>query len=204
MAQLLLYTDRKMSILKEHSLFVKEKAFRFFNQYEIFDSSNRKIGHVQEARKFLKKLIGKFELDFYDGERIVVRAKKPFSIIRPKVYIYDANDVFLGYFVKKIIAFRPRFYVYDANDVQIGMLEGDFIGWNFALHDKKEQMVVDVNKKFAGILKEAFTTADSYRMHFMESKTVDRRIALAVPFMVDILLKERRRSSGMRHTYFRD
>ena len=187
-----------MSLLTTKQLFIKEKAFKIFNHFDIYDKDNKQIGYAEEAKKWAKKVTGRFELNFYEKDKLLMKVKKPFSIIKPRAYVYDVDDTLLGYFVKKIIALRPRFYLYDAHDKQIGMLEGDFIAWNFELVDENEKVVVDINKRFSGIAREMFTTADAYRMTFSDSKTIDRRIALATPFMIDLLLKESQNSRSRR------
>jgi len=174
---------------------VKEKAFKIFNHYEIFDSDNRKLGYVQETKDFLKKLTRRFEVNIFDGEKKIIVLKKPFSIIRPRIHIHDVNGVLLGTFVKKLISFRPRFFLNDANERHLGKLEGDFIGWNYSLNDESGNMVAEISKKFSGVLREVFTTADSYKIHFNHHKSIDDRLALAVPFMVDLLSEQRKRNS---------
>ena len=190
-----------MSLFDQNQLIVKEKAFKIFNHFEIYDKSNTVIGQATEAKNWLKKLTGRFQLDFYEHNRRVLRIKKPFSIIKPRAYVYGADNQLLGYFVKKVIALRPRFYVFNAQKQQIGMLEGDIIGWNFELIDSNRQPVLVVNKKFAGFAREVFTTADAYNLFFHENKNIPKQVALATPFVVDMLIHEHKKRGMHIHTY---
>ena len=180
-------------LLDYNQIFVKEKVrfFRLSNVYEVYDQNQKKIGDVKEKTNFLKKLLRKFRLEFYDTDgKLLFTAKKPFGFIKQKFYLYDPNDQLIGHFYKKIIALIPQFFIFNPQEQQIGLLKGDFFAWNFQILDNNKTSCAGINKRFAGALRELFTNADSYQMTIKNAKTIDKRLLLAAPFVVDMIMKE--------------
>ena len=191
-----------MSLLDYNWLFIKEQVrfLRISNVYDVYDQNQNKIGAVKEKTNFLKKLLGKYTLEFYDkDDRLLFTAKKPFAFIKKKVFIYDSNSQLLGHFYKKIIALIPQFLIFSREGQQIGLLKGDFFAWNFQIEDMQKKRIALINKIFSGALREFFTTADSYQIMIYEPKSIDKRLLIAAPFVVDIIMKEEQgRKGGLR------
>jgi uncharacterized protein YxjI len=71
-------------------------------------------------------------------------------------------------------------------------LKGNFIGWDFKI-SKDDQEWANITKKWAGIGKELFTSADNYILeinHLVPKDDKVRTIMLGAVLCIDFLLKE--------------
>ncbi|MBW2980846.1 LURP-one-related family protein [Candidatus Woesearchaeota archaeon] len=189
------------TLLGHNRLFVKEQVrfFRISNVYDIYDQNQNKLGQVKERTNLLKKVLRKYELGFYDTDgRLLFSARKPFAFIKQKFFLYDENNRLIGNFYKKIVAVMPQFFIYNNQGDQIGLLKGDFFAWNFQIIDNNKTNLAVINKIFSGGLREIFTSADSYQIMIHHDKTVDRRLLIAAPFIVDMIMKEQRGKRSVR------
>jgi Scramblase len=58
---------------------------------------------------------------------------------------------------------RKHFALVDGRGDGIGSIDGEnWMSWDFAIHDSTGAEVGRITKKWAGILKEGYTTADTY------------------------------------------
>lgn len=186
------------TLLGNNRLFIKEQVrlLRLSNIYDIYDQNQNKIGVVKEKTNLLKKALRKYELGFYDADGILLfKAKKPFAFIKQKFFLYDENNKLIGNFYKKIVAVMPQFFIYNNQGQQIALLKGDFFAWNFKIVGNNKNNLAVINKMFSGGLKEMFTSADSYQIMIHSDKTIDRRLLIAAPFVVDMLMKEGKKKS---------
>lgn len=180
-------------LLESKQLFVKEhvRFFRLSNVYEVYDLNQKKIGEVKEKTNLLKKILRIYKLDFYDeGGNLLFTAKKPFAFIKQKFFLYDNGGQLIGNYYKKIIAIMPQFFMYDEKGEQIALLKGDFFAWNFQIVASDGSSLANINKVFSGALREMFTSADSYHIMIHNDKKIDKRMLIAAPFVVDMLMKE--------------
>jgi uncharacterized protein YxjI len=75
---------------------------------------------------------------------------------------------------------------------EIATIKGDWAAWNFEITDTAGQRIGRVDKKWDGLAKELFTTADKYVVNIEPSVTDEnQRIAIAsVAAAIDMILKE--------------
>jgi uncharacterized protein YxjI len=100
----------------------------------------------------------------------------------------------LGYFRAKAISIGPSFRMFDMQDREIGSVKGDWKGWNFQLLGTGGEELGRVTKKWAGLAKELFTTADTYVISLGTMATGRRDIAqllLAAGLAIDTVFKEK-------------
>lgn len=131
----------------------------------------------------------------YDDEtnEVVVSIKKKWSFIRSKVMITGKDGKEIGYFKSKILSLGGGFRVYDNNDIQFADVKGDWVGWDFKIVDMSSKIIGTISKKWAGIGKELFTTADNYVLSLYEDREhtdVDAALILAAGLAIDIIYKE--------------
>ena len=69
-------------------------------------------------------------------------------------------------------------------------MKGDWKGWNFRLLNKAERELGTITKKWAGIGKELFTSADNYIVAFRGSAPAQAILLLAAGLAVDTIYKE--------------
>ena len=87
---------------------------------------------------------------------------------------------------------RDEWEVLDANDQPLCMLQGKWTSWDFSFK-VGDQELGRVTKKWAGLGKELFTTADNYVLEIGNAVPADhpvRQLILAAVMCIDMVLKE--------------
>lgn len=191
--------DKKVYFIKEHVGFMKLAGV-----YDILDpETNSEIGCAKEEpggfikflRLFLSKVLLPNLVKVYDSEseEALFYIKKPVSFIKSKVSIFNNNDEFVGYFKSKVFTLGGGFYVYDHNDQVVAEIKGNWKGWNFKFLSAQGKEIGTVTKKWAGLGKELFTTADNYVISINEEEEYGPEVSmllLAAGLAVDIIYKE--------------
>ena len=192
--------DRNLYLIKEHA-----RLMKLVDRYDIFDpQTGEQIGIVKDEpssflkylRLFMKKRNLPTTVNVYENEDAapVFSIRKHMPIIRSKVQVIDGNDMPIGYFKSKILTIGGGFNVFDMQDNKIANIKGDWKGWNFKFLDPSGAEIGTVTKKWAGIGKELFTTADTYMISIDETKSDHKTnmMLLAAGLAIDIVFKERR------------
>lgn len=198
----------KAMLLNRKAFFIKEHVdfMRLAGTYDILDpESGQLIGQAKEEPGsiilFLRFLFGKKllpnQLNVYDilDQRIAFYIKKPASFLRAKVLVYDGDGTCIGYFISKLITLVGGFYVYDIDDRQVAEITGDWKGWNFRFVDQHGQDIGRVTKKWAGIGRELFTSADNYMISIDHPDAQGPRgsmLLLAAGLAIDTIFKEKK------------
>lgn len=77
--------------------------------------------------------------------------------------------------------------------VEVALVKGDWKGWNFRFLDSAENEIGTVAKKWAGIGKEFFTSADNYVIALnQEAAPAKAMLLLAAGLAIDTVFKERK------------
>ena len=193
--------QKNIFLFKEHL-----GMFKASNNYDIYDPKTKEIIlHCREknlnpvykiVRMFLTdfKAMTPFEIDIrgLDGKRII-KVKKGLSLILSKIEVFDENDKLIGLFKQKLFPnFYPKFEMFDEKENLVSILKGNLIGWNFEFL-KDENTIATVTKKWSGIGKEMFTSADNYMLEIKD--TVDkadplRLLIFAAVICIDMVFKE--------------
>jgi len=197
--------DTVHEVLNRNLFLVKEHVgmFKAANNFDIFDPESGET--LMECREDKLGAITKM-LRFTDYKRMtpfdvrvrtpdgtpVVRVTRGVSIFLSKVSVLDENDQVIGGFKQKFFSVGGKFDVLDPNDQPVCTLKGKLTGWNFRfLRDNME--LAQVSKKWAGLGKEMFTSADTYALSISESVPPDstlRILILAAVMCIDMVLKE--------------
>ncbi len=194
-------------LLNQKTFFVKERvAFaKLTDTYDILDPSTQQpIGIAREEppgwAKWLRLLISKqlmpTRVNIYEseGQPPVVSIHRGVTLLRAKVTVTDGGGSQLGYFKSKILSLGGGFYVYNMADQQIAEVKGDWKGWNFKFLGADGREVGTVTKKWAGIGKELFTSADNYIISFSDGISNSPEacaLLLAAGIAIDTVFKER-------------
>jgi uncharacterized protein YxjI len=192
-----------MSLFEHNVLLIDEKvnAFKFENEYKVFDESNNQIGSINQkltgGQKILRLLLNKamlpFTLDIVDTNGMTLaKIQRGWTFFMSKISIVDDKGNTVGFIKQKFKLFKPTFEIQSEKNEPIGKITGDWKAWDFKIFDDKEIQIGTVSKKWAGLLKEAFTTADKYIVT-IESNYLSKenRIAiLASAITIDMVLKE--------------
>jgi uncharacterized protein YxjI len=190
--------NRNVFLVKEHV-----GMFKAANNYDIYDPETGQI--VMECREERLGAITKF-LRFTDWKRMtpfdiqirtpdgqqLVRVTRGVSIFLSKVSVLDENDTVIGGFKQKFFSVGGAFNVLDENENPVCSLQGKWTGWDFRFIRDGEELA-HVTKKWAGLGKEFFTSADNYVLQISDAVPADSRIRqliLAAVMCIDMVLKE--------------
>lgn len=176
-------------------------AFKLSNAYKVYDQEGVEIGAIQEHKSFahillsfvLSKNMMPFELNILnaDGKR-VAQLKRGVTLFMSKVQIFNETGASIGSFKQQFTLMKPKFTLLDNVGHEIATIKGDWKAWNFSITDAAGNQVGTIDKKWNGIAKELFTTADKYAVNIHPSVTQENtRIAIAsVAAAIDMILKE--------------
>lgn len=193
------------SIFNEKTIFVKQLArvFKFGHVFEFYNQHKVKIGEAREEeitgwKKFVKmtkySALLPFTISIYDsaGNKIVT-LRKPFKWWMQEVNIHDEKDNVIGRYKQKFTFFKPTFHIFD-NEREFAMIQGNFVGWSYNITSASGQPLGVINKKFSGLAKEMFTTADNYQVKFEDSSlTADqKKILTSISCVIDMIFKNRK------------
>lgn len=193
------------SALDRNTFFVREHVgmFKAANNFDILDpATGEELLHCREP------VLGGFTklLRFSDYKRMtpfdvrvttpsgepVVSITRGVSIFLSKVLVHDHNGKSLGSFQQKMFSIGGKFELLDELGMPLCMLSGNWTGWNFRFV-RGDQQLAHVTKKWSGIGKELFTSADNYVLEISDEVPAGaplRRIILASVLCIDMVLKE--------------
>jgi uncharacterized protein YxjI len=192
-------------IVNRNLFFVKEHVglFKAANNFDIYDpSSTEMIMTCREENlgfftKFFRftdyKRMTPFDIEVKTvaGEK-VLRVKRETTWFRSDVDVFDENDVLVGQFRQKFLSIGGKFNVFDNVGNHLCMLKGKWTGWDFRFV-KDDVEFAHVSKKWSGLGKELFTTADNYMLEIdtrVPENNPMRLMILAAVLCIDMVLKE--------------
>ncbi len=191
-------------MLNLQTYFVREHVgmFKLHEAYDILDPSTGNVmaTAVEEAsplRKMLKVFLDKrmlpFRIELKDPqERTLLVIERGFTFLRSRVRVLDAQGNLLGTFKQRLLSIGGRFDILDNQDNPVAQLRGNLIGWEFRFLDSEDNELGQITKKWAGVGKELFTSADNYVVSLAEGVDPEALgpLMLAAALCVDMVLKE--------------
>ncbi len=193
-------------ILNTNIYFIKEHVgiFKAANNYDIFDPESNKL--ILECREEGLNLITKI-LRFTDFKTLtpfniaiktadgktILTVKRSFSLFLSRVEVYNENNDHIGSFKQKFFSIGGRFDVLDPKDNYLCQLKGKWTSWEFSFTNENEEYAL-VTKKWAGLGKELFTSADNYVLQInnnVQENNPIRMLILAAVLCIDMVLKEK-------------
>ena len=197
-------------LLDVNRMFVNQKAklIELTNEYKIRDEQGNEIGAIrQEGQTALKKaarLVSSLDqfmthtLGLYDntGTR-VLELTRPKKFLKSKLNVVDGAGRPVGQIAQQNAIGKIRFGL-EGNGTTLGEIRAEnWRAWNFAIVDHTGQERARITKKWEGLAKTMFTTADDYLVEIDPSVTGDfRLLILAAAAGVDTALKQDSRGFG--------
>ncbi len=194
--------NRKTFFIREHVGFMK-----LTDTYDILaPETQRQIGIAKERPGalilLLRFLINKQLLptkvfiyngpDHEDESKLLFSIRRGISLFRSRVNICNTRGAVVGWLRSKAFSLGGAFYVFDAADNEVAFVKGDWKGWNFRFLGKAEDEIGTITKKWAGIGKELFTSADNYIISLNREPAPEKAmLLLAAGLAVDIIYKEK-------------
>jgi uncharacterized protein YxjI len=190
--------SRNLYFVKEHVGF-----FKAANHYDIVDSDTNQVVLLcrEERLGFFTKLfrftdykrLTPFEVISRtpDGQPVLC-VKRGLTLFVSSVEVLDERGQRIGGYAQKFFALFDKFTVVGANDQPLCTLKGNWTSWDFRFM-AGEQELARVSKKWAGLGKELFTSADNYVLSISEMVPADnpiRGLILAAVMCIDLVLKE--------------
>jgi len=194
-----------MSLLERNRFIVNQKAklIELTNEYAILDEEGNRIGMIrQEGQSTLKKL-ARFvsSLDQFmthtlavyeeDGTK-VVELTRPRKFMKSRLEVSDGLGAAVGTIAQENIVGKKRFSLTGSSGEALGAINAEnWRSWDFRIEDALGSEVGRITKKWAGLGKEMFTSADNYVVEIDDAATGPLRLlALAAAAGVDTALKQ--------------
>jgi uncharacterized protein YxjI len=193
------------SILQRNLYFVKEHIgiFKAANNFDVHDLNSRellmtcreeKLGFLTKIFRFTEyKRMTPFEIEIktVTGEKVLT-VRRGVSIFLSTVEVLDENDQLIGKFKQKFFSIGGKFDVLDAQEQFVCTLKGKWTSWDFSFI-KENIEFARVTKKWQGIGRELFTSADNYVLQIDEKVSPEnpiRMLIMAAVMCIDMVLKE--------------
>jgi len=190
--------DLQRFLVKEQVAFL-----RTADTYDIFDpDTGKQVGSAREncgglvhlLRWFVNKMLMPTTVEMRDaGGNLVLTIYRPIQLFRARVDVRDANQQKIGSFKSKLFSLGGGFWVYDVEDQLVAEVKGDWKGWNFRFLTSDGAELGLVTKKWAGLGKELFTSADTYIVSLSDDladHVPTKTLLLAAALAIDIVYKE--------------
>lgn len=191
--------------LQQNQFFVKEHVgmFKASNNYDIFDpTTSQKVLECREPNLGIFAKIFRFtdykrmtpfniEIRTPEGSKVLT-IKRGISIFLSKVEVLDENDRLVGHFKQKFFSIGGKFDVLNAEGQTVCTLKGKWTSWDFRFMQGDSELA-NVSKKWSGIGKELFTTADNYMLSInnaVRSADNTRILIVAAVMCIDMVLKD--------------
>jgi uncharacterized protein YxjI len=192
------------SLFTERVLVVNQKAklIELTNEYKVFDQSGTQIGSVAEVgQSTLKKAarlvsrLDQFMTHTYEirdaSEQPVLLLTRPRKFMKSKFQIARPDGIVVGEITQKNVLGKIRFSL-NANGQEVGTLNAEnWRAWNFNIQDANGTEVARVTKKWEGLAKNVFTTADNYVVELLTAiEDPLRSLVVAAALCIDTALKQ--------------
>lgn len=181
----------------------RAKLIEMTTEFRILDEQGAQVGVVrQEGQTALKKaarFLGNVDqfmthtFSVYDAEGSkVLGITRPRKILRSKVEVTDGQGLPVGTIVQQNVIGKIRFGLRGPSGEELGAILGqNWRAWDFHVVDTQGQQIGSINKRWAGLGRELFTTADNYVVEVAEHVQGPLRLlALAAGAGIDTALKQ--------------
>jgi uncharacterized protein YxjI len=192
--------------LNKNLFFVKEhvKIFKAANSFDILDPDSKQV--VLQCREenlgFFTKMFRftdykrmtpfNMEIKTLEGQTILT-VKRGVSVFLSTVEVLDEKKRVIGKFKQKFFSIGGKFKVLDASERPLCMLKGKWTSWDFKFISNDGKEFATVTKKWSGLGKELFTSADNYILQISSEVPADnplRMLIMAAVMCIDLVLKE--------------
>lgn len=192
-------------------LFIKQRkelaeliGFESRNKYEIRDQAQNVIGFAAEQSKGFLGFITRqffghwrtFEIHLFDASKVqMATALHPFRWIFQRLEIRTKDQKYIGALQQRFTIFSKKFDLEDERGNVFLTVNSPFWKiWTFPFMNNRGQEIALIEKKWTGLLKEAFLDADNFRVVFNDSTLSEdqRLLLLSSAFLIDLQYFERK------------
>jgi uncharacterized protein YxjI len=196
---------RRLSVRQRKNWMEIITSFDARNKYVVYDEAGNPVFNVEEQGSGFGSLMKRIFLrnmrpftshvEDLAGQGNLLVLKKPFRFIFHRLDVHDAAGNHLGSIQKRWTWFRRKYTVEGPDGGEIATLYGPFFRpWTFKiLLPGNEHEVGMIQKKWSGLLKEAFSDADNFWVDFGSIDDPQLRAVLfAATALIDIVHFENR------------
>ena len=196
--------ERNRFVVREHVKFLTDR-----NTYDILDAdTGEPVGTAEEHIGPTVRLLRWFVSKHLFPTRVEVREKPDDSLVftirrggyifRSRVEVLDSQGELVGSFRSKVLTISGGFRVYDKHGNEFAEVKGRLFGFDyrFVTPDGKVELG-RVSKKWGGVAKELFTSADTYGVEVspdLAEQPLAKMLILAAALAVDMIYKEESRT----------
>lgn len=192
-------------MLDRQRFFIREQVamFKTVDSYDILDPDTEEVigqareeisGLVQALRWIISKKLMPTTIVIRDADgEVLFSIYRPVTFFRSQVEVRNAKGNRIGYFKSKILSLGGGFWVYDNKDQQVAEVKGDWKSWNFRFLTEDGEELGVVTKKWAGLAKALFTSADNYMVSIADDLADDettKKLLLAAALAIDVVFYE--------------
>ena len=195
----------KINFFDTNSYFIDEKVniLKFENCYQVFDDKGDEIGSINQkltiGQKILRLLLNKAMLPFRleirnNNNELLSSINRGWTFFMSTITIQDSDDKPIGFIKQKFKLLKPTFNIFDTSENLISVITGDWKAWEFVIKNSKDDQVGTISKKWAGAMKEIFTSADKYNVNINPdfAKDTVKTVVVSAAITIDMVLKERK------------
>ncbi len=194
-------------ILNQNTFFVKEHVgfLKAANNYDVLDPETGQpiiecrednLGFFAKMFRFTKyKIMTPFniELKTPPGDKVLTVKRDTSFFGYKKVELLDENGQTIGYYKRKFSILKSSIHILNAQEEFMCQLKGNWVGWEFKFI-KEDEEFAQVSKKWAGIGKALFTSADNYVLSINENVPENapiRMMLLGAVMCIDMIIHEK-------------
>jgi uncharacterized protein YxjI len=192
------------ALFEARALVVSQKAklIELTNEYDVHDANGALIARVVEVgQSGLKKAVrflGNYDqffthrLEVRDPSgAVLLQMTRPAKLMKSRMQIAQADGTPIGEIVQDNVFGKKRFGFSVGGQIIGGIKAENWRSWDFAIEDGNGTEVGRINKKWAGIGRELFTTADHYQVLIHHELPYPLRLmVIASAVTVDTALKQ--------------
>ena len=181
-------------------------GFETRNKYLIEDEKGAPIAFAAEQQRgilgfFFRQSLGhwrSFEIFIFGNDReIEFRARHPFRLFFQRLEVFGSDERPIGAVARRFGILRKKFDVLSADGRLLLSVSSPFWRlWTFPFMRDGTQRAI-IQKKWSGLLQEAVTDADNFRVEFSDPalNKVERILVLVASIYIDLLYFENKASS---------
>jgi uncharacterized protein YxjI len=179
----------------------KTKLIELTNEYAVFDGEGRQIGAVVQVGQSTLKKAARFvsNLDQFLTHRLEVRdargpvlvLTRPAKLVKSRVVVERPDGSPIGEIVQANVFGKIRFDLVSGGQLVGAVQAENWRAWDFAITDAAGTEVARITKKWEGLARTMFTTADRYvvLVHFRLPEPLASMV-VASALTVDTALKQ--------------
>lgn len=126
------------------------------------------------------------------GGQLVLRIKRGWAFFRSTVEIFDGNEQLVGKFRQRLLSLGGKFDVLDPSEQVICQVEGSWKNFDYKFSRNGEPVAL-LTKKWMGLGKELFTSADNYVINIESTVSATdsvRQLVIAAAICIDMVFNE--------------